>query len=89
MVKVDLSVNALFVYFSEGLLFGMGNPLLDITATVDPSFLEKYEMKPNDAILAAEKHLPLYEELIRNYEVEYTAGGSTQNTLRVAQVQDF
>ena len=32
----------LFVYFfSENILFGMGNPLLDITAVVDKDFLDK------------------------------------------------
>lgn len=38
---------------------GFGNPLLDISATVDDSFLEKYDLKPDDAILAEEKHRPL------------------------------
>lgn len=42
-------------------------------------------MKPNNQILAEEKHKPLYEELVENYKVEYTVGGSTQNALRVAQ----
>lgn len=69
----------------EGLLLGMGNPLLDISATVDVPFLEKYGLKPNDAILADTKHKELYEDLINNFKVDYIAGGSTQNTLRVAQ----
>lgn len=29
------------VFFSENILFGMGNPLLDITAVVDKDFLDK------------------------------------------------
>lgn len=28
-------------FFSENILFGMGNPLLDITAVVDKDFLDK------------------------------------------------
>jgi hypothetical protein len=32
---------------------GMGNPLLDISAQVPVSLLEKYKLKPSDAILAA------------------------------------
>ncbi|RKP24219.1 hypothetical protein SYNPS1DRAFT_23686 [Syncephalis pseudoplumigaleata] len=43
----------------EGVLFGMGNPLLDITAKIEPALLAKYELKSNDAILAEEKHKPL------------------------------
>nr|CAD7261501.1 unnamed protein product [Timema shepardi] len=69
----------------EGLVLGLGNPLLDISANVDSEFLKKYGMKPNDAILAEEKHKPIYDEMIKKYDVEYTAGGSVQNALRVAQ----
>lgn len=72
--------------FREGLLLGMGNPLLDISAIVDHEFLQKYNLKSNNAILAEEKHKPLYEELIDLYNAEFTAGGSVQNTMRVAQV---
>ncbi|XP_015120776.1 adenosine kinase 2 [Diachasma alloeum] len=69
----------------EGLLLGLGNPLLDISATVDDDFLKKYGMKPNDAILAGEHHKPLYDELIEQYKADFIGGGSVQNTLRVAQ----
>jgi len=66
-------------------LLGFGNPLLDISATVDAEFLAKYDVKANDAILAEDKHQPLYAELVEKYEVEYIAGGATQNSIRVAQ----
>ena len=70
----------------DGILFGMGNPLLDISADVPSSYLEKYSLKPNDAILAEEKHLPIYNEIISEHQpVQYIAGGATQNTIRVAQ----
>ncbi|XP_024936456.1 adenosine kinase 2 isoform X3 [Cephus cinctus] len=69
----------------EGLLLGMGNPLLDISATVDEDFLKKYDLKPNNAILAEEKHKPLYDELIEQYHADFIAGGSVQNSMRVAQ----
>ena len=70
----------------EGVLYGMGNPLLDISADVPTSYLEKYGLKPNDAILAEEKHMPIYQELIDQYQpVKYIAGGATQNSIRVAQ----
>ncbi|CAI5520488.1 unnamed protein product [Closterium sp. Naga37s-1] len=69
----------------EGILLGMGNPLLDISAVVDDAFLNKYDVKLNNAILAEEKHVPMYAELKDNYPVEYIAGGATQNSIRVAQ----
>jgi len=63
----------------------MGNPLLDISAEVPSSFLEKYDAKLNNAVLANDKQLPLYKELVDSYQVQYIAGGATQNTIRVAQ----
>ncbi|XP_075697969.1 adenosine kinase isoform X3 [Rhinoderma darwinii] len=86
---------------SENLLFGMGNPLLDICAVVDKDFLDKYGLKANDQILAEEKHkefsdnleMPhrsrspteMFEELVKRFNVDYHAGGSTQNSVKVAQ----
>lgn len=69
----------------EGLLVGCGNPLLDISAAVDVGFLNKYEMLPNNAILAEKKHMPIYQELIDKFNAEFIAGGSVQNSFRVAQ----
>jgi len=66
----------------EGAVFSVGNPLLDISATVPKEFFDKYELKTANAILAEEKHLPIYSELVDNHEVEYSAGGAAQNTVR-------
>lgn len=68
-----------------GMLLGIGNPLLDVSASVEKHLLEKYEMKPNNAILATDLHKPLCDELIYKYHAQFIAGGSVQNTLRVAQ----
>jgi adenosine kinase len=64
-------------------ILGMGNPLLDISATVDTAMLDKYSLKANDAILYEKEDL--FEELIANHKVDYFAGGATQNSCRVAQ----
>lgn len=66
-------------------VFGIGNPLLDIVADVEQDILDKYDVKMGNAILAEEKHLPMYQELVDNYKVQYIAGGATQNSIRVAQ----
>ncbi|KAK9887772.1 hypothetical protein WA026_000087 [Henosepilachna vigintioctopunctata] len=73
------------VELRENMLIGMGNPLLDISAVVEESLLTKYDLKENEAVLATEKHTTLYTTLIDKYDVEYIAGGSVQNALRVAQ----
>jgi len=66
-------------------ILGMGNPLLDISAEVDAALLEKYELKAGDAILAEAKHQPLFGEMAAQPNVQYIAGGATQNSIRVAQ----
>lgn len=66
-------------------ILGFGNPLLDISAVVEQDVLDKWGCKLNDAILAEEKHKPLYAELAKSHPVEYIAGGATQNSIRVAQ----
>ncbi|KAH8954997.1 hypothetical protein BDL97_08G111300 [Sphagnum fallax] len=70
---------------TEGLLMGMGNPLLDISAVVDHAFLNRYQLTLNNAILAEEKHYPMFAELAAKHGTIYVAGGATQNTIRVAQ----
>lgn len=70
---------------TERILLGMGNPLLDMICEVSKDLLKKYDLKANDAILAEEKHKPLYEEIKKNYEISYRAGGATQNSIRGAQ----
>ena len=41
-------------------LFALGNPLLDMQVTNGEELLKKYDLKSNDAILAEEKHQPMY-----------------------------
>ncbi|KAK5990258.1 Adenosine kinase [Cladobotryum mycophilum] len=66
-------------------LLCLENPLLDIQAFGDEALLAKYDLKANDAILAEEKHIPLYEDLLNNYEAKLIAGGAAQNSARGAQ----
>mmetsp|Transcript_92574 Transcript_92574/g.288048 ORF Transcript_92574/g.288048 Transcript_92574/m.288048 type:complete len:341 (-) Transcript_92574:374-1396(-) len=66
-------------------ILGMGNPLLDMSSEVGTDMLEKYGLKLGDAILAEEKHQPLFKEMAALPSVQYIAGGATQNSIRVAQ----
>jgi len=69
----------------KGCLLGAGNPLLDISANVGQDLLDRYGLKLNNAILAEAAHRPLFKDLVENYQVDYIAGGATQNSIRVAQ----
>lgn len=66
-------------------LCGVGNPLLDIQATVASGYLERYGLDANNQILADEKHVPMYKELVSWFPVEYLPGGATLNTIRIAK----
>jgi len=66
-------------------ILGMGNPLLDISATVEQEVLDEWGASLNNAILAEEKHQPLYQKLVDTQKVDYIAGGATLNSIRVAQ----
>ena len=70
---------------SEGSILRLGNPLLDVSAIVKPELLKRYNMEPNNAILASEEHKNLCKDMSDEYEVEYIAGGAVQNSIRVAQ----
>ncbi|EDO18388.1 hypothetical protein Kpol_1013p60 [Vanderwaltozyma polyspora DSM 70294] len=62
------------------------NPLLDIQATVDQDYLNKYSLKANDAILVDAKSedakMAIYDELASYPDVKYIAGGAGQNSAR-------
>lgn len=64
------------------------NPLLDIQATVDQEYLNKYSLNANDAILVDAKSgdakMAIYDELASFPDVKYIAGGAGQNTARGA-----
>lgn len=68
---------------TENQLLGMGNPLLDISATVKSELLTKHNLKANDAILTEDEQI--FQDLVGEYSVDYIAGGATQNSIRVAQ----
>lgn len=69
-------------------LICLGNPLLDYQATVQPEYLEKYGLKPDDAILvdaaSNEPRMAIFEEMLGFDDVKFVAGGAAQNTARGA-----
>lgn len=63
----------------------LGNPLLDLQANVTPEYLQKYDLKADDAILVEEKHMPIFDEVLKFDTLHTVAGGAAQNTARGAQ----
>ena len=63
----------------------MGNPLLDISVDMDDdSLLKKYELDSGMAILAEEKHMPIYDEIWNMPNREAIPGGAALNSARAA-----
>ena len=71
------------------LILGIENPLLDISVNAEQDLYKRFDLPLDATILAEEKHLPLFKELKEKYVPTYVPGGSTQNTLRAAQVLDL
>ncbi|SSD62049.1 probable Adenosine kinase [Saccharomycodes ludwigii] len=69
-------------------LICLGNPLLDIQATVTEEYLNKYSLKANDAILiedvTKDPRVKIFDELLGFPDVSFIAGGAAQNTARGA-----
>jgi len=69
----------------EGILMGIGNSLLDITVVADQSFLNRFGLNANDAIIATDKQKGIYKTMLEEFTPSYLPGGATQNSIRVAQ----
>ena len=66
-----MECNASIIFYTNaqqqpesGSILGMGNPLLDISANIGQDVLDKYGVEMNSAILAEERHQPLFKELV-------------------------
>ena len=71
MKFIQFSKKLFFKYLypvKVGALLGMGNPLLDISATVKPELLTKHNLKSNDAILTEEENI--FNDLKDGYQVD-------------------
>lgn len=53
--------------FRENILFGMGNPLLDISAVAGKDFLDRYSLRANEQ-MAKDKHKELFDELVKKIQ---------------------
>ena len=67
-------------------MLGLVHPLYDISASVDAEFLARYDLAPDNGVLAGDEHKTLLSALAKGgFEMSYRPGGATQNSIRVAQ----
>lgn len=67
-------------------LLAQENPIMDLIATVTPSFLHKYDLPSNATVLPTPRLMPIYQDLLQNFECQLRPAGSAFNTLRACQV---
>ncbi|KAL3310912.1 hypothetical protein Ciccas_010517 [Cichlidogyrus casuarinus] len=71
---------------SNPIFLGIGNPLLDLSITVtDQSLHEKYGLKTDDAILANDSQMALYDDVLNHPSVQLITGGATLNSMKMIQ----
>ena len=69
--------------YSANSLIALGNPIVDITVSIDKDTLQNYGLEYRGTIFCNEKTQKFLEELDKRPIVTYTPGGSVMNALRV------
>ena len=69
--------------YSAKSLIALGNPIVDITVSIDKETLQNYGLEYRRTIFCNEKTQKFLDELDKKPIVTYTPGGSVMNTLRV------
>lgn len=71
------------------LVLGIENPLLDSSTNGTDDMYKNYNLPLEATVPVEAKHLPLFKDIKEHHNPNYVPGGSTQNTLRAAQVKYF
>lgn len=70
-------------------LLSQGNPIIDIVAQVSTNFLKKYDLPSNATVLPTPSLMPIFDDLINNFDCTFRPAGSAFNTMRACQVCFF
>jgi adenosine kinase len=65
-------------------ILGIGNPIIDISATTDKETLKKFNLDFGGTVFCNDTNKGVYEELEKSPDVSYVPGGSVTNSIRVA-----
>ncbi len=50
----------------ETIIFAVGNPMLDMAAHLGKEAMDRYDLPYGGAVLAEEKHQPLFDEILKH-----------------------
>lgn len=67
-------------------IVGLGNPIIDISATIEDDHLTKYNLGWGKTVFASDENIGFYEDLESQKDVSYIPGGSVTNSIRISSV---
>lgn len=74
-------------------ILGIGNPIIDISATTTKealkkylSFYTRYDLDFGGTVFANDNNIGVFQELENSKDVSYVPGGSVTNSIRVTNV---
>jgi len=67
-------------------VIGLGNPIVDISATTDEEALKKYGLEFGRTVFTNDENVGFYDVLEAQPDVTYIPGGSVTNSIRIANV---
>ncbi len=70
-------------------ILGLGNPIIDISGSVDEETLKRFELQPGTTSFCNEKNCGFFDYLESKPDVTYIPGGSITNSIRVTNVNKF
>jgi len=65
-------------------ILGIGNPIIDISATTTKEALNKFDLDFGGTVFANDNNIGVFQELESSKDVSYVPGGSVTNSIRVA-----
>jgi adenosine kinase len=67
-------------------ILGIGNPIIDISATVTEETIKKFNLDWGKTVFANDSNVGFFDELESQSDVTYIPGGSVTNSLRICNV---
>jgi adenosine kinase len=67
-------------------IIGLGNPIVDISATSDEETLKKYGLEFGRTVFTNDENVGFYDVLEAQSDVTYIPGGSVTNSIRITNV---
>jgi adenosine kinase len=68
-------------------VLGIGNPIIDISGTVNEETMKKYKLEFGKTVFCDDNNVGIYADLEAQSDVEYVPGGSVTNSIRICNVR--